>query len=149
MKYVIIGGVAAGASAAARLRRLDEHAEIVLLERGASISYANCGLPYHIGGVIKDRARLDVAGFRRCLFGLLQGNGDAGRQGSVAGCLRHRSRSHRAGGVGRLHRTAVGDGRIGRRQDDYDLLEAGAVHEDYCGGEGVGRRKEGANFNRA
>ena len=49
MKYVIIGGVAAGASAAARLRRLDEHAEIVLLERGASISYANCGLPYHVG----------------------------------------------------------------------------------------------------
>ena len=60
MKYVIIGGVAAGASAAARLRRLDEHAEIVLLERGASISYANCGLPYHVGGVIKDRARLSV-----------------------------------------------------------------------------------------
>ena len=60
MKYVIIGGVAAGASAAARLRRLDEHAEIVLLEHGASISYANCGLPYHIGGVIKDRARLSV-----------------------------------------------------------------------------------------
>ena len=60
MKYVIIGGVAAGASAAARLRRLDEHAEIVLLERGAAISYANCGLPYHIGGVIKDRARLSV-----------------------------------------------------------------------------------------
>lgn len=60
MKYVIIGGVAAGASAAARLRRLDEHAEIVLLERGAAISYANCGLPYHVGGVIKDRARLSV-----------------------------------------------------------------------------------------
>ena len=60
MKYVIIGGVATGASAAARLRQLDEHAEIVLLERGASISYANCGLPYHVGGVIKDRARLSV-----------------------------------------------------------------------------------------
>ena len=60
MKYVIIGGVAAGASAAARLRRLDEKAEIVLLEKGAAISYANCGLPYHVGGVIKDRARLSV-----------------------------------------------------------------------------------------
>ncbi len=60
MKYVIIGGVAAGASAAARLRRLDEKAEIVLLEKGGSISYANCGLPYHLGGVIKDRARLSV-----------------------------------------------------------------------------------------
>jgi len=60
MKYVIIGGVAAGASAAARLRRLDEQAEITLLEKGVSISYANCGLPYHVGGVIRDRARLTV-----------------------------------------------------------------------------------------
>ena len=46
MKVVIIGGVAGGASCAARLRRQDEHAEIVLLERGEYISYANCGLPY-------------------------------------------------------------------------------------------------------
>ncbi|MGN0844958.1 MAG: FAD-dependent oxidoreductase [Kiritimatiellia bacterium] len=60
MKYVIIGGVAAGASAAARLRRVDEQAQIVLLERGDVISYANCGLPYYIGGVIKDRGRLSV-----------------------------------------------------------------------------------------
>ena len=60
MKYVIVGGVAAGASAAARLRRLDEKAEIVLLEKGKTISYANCGLPYHVGGVIADRARLTV-----------------------------------------------------------------------------------------
>ena len=60
MKYVIIGGVAAGASAAARLRRLDERAEIVLLEKGSEISYANCGLPYHVGGVIAARARLSV-----------------------------------------------------------------------------------------
>ena len=60
MRYVIIGGVAAGASAAARLRRLDEKAEIVLIEKGRTISYANCGLPYHVGGVIADRARLTV-----------------------------------------------------------------------------------------
>lgn len=60
MKYVIIGGVAAGASAAARLRRLDEKAEITLLEKGADISYANCGLPYHLGGVIKEREKLSV-----------------------------------------------------------------------------------------
>ena len=60
MKVIIVGGVAAGASAAARLRRLDEHASIVLLEKGAAISYANCGLPYHVGGVIRDRARLSV-----------------------------------------------------------------------------------------
>ncbi len=60
MTYVIIGGVAAGASAAARLRRLDEKSEIMLLEKGGSISYANCGLPYHLGGVIADRAMLTV-----------------------------------------------------------------------------------------
>ncbi len=60
MKIVIIGGVAAGAGAAARLRRLDEQAEIVLLERGAFISYANCGLPYHVGGVIPERKSLLV-----------------------------------------------------------------------------------------
>ena len=60
MKTVIIGGVAAGAGAAARLRRLDETAEIVLLERGAHISYANCGLPYHVGGVIPERRSLMV-----------------------------------------------------------------------------------------
>lgn len=60
MKVVIIGGVAAGAGAAARLRRLDETAEIVLLERGPYISYANCGLPYHLGGIIPDRSSLLV-----------------------------------------------------------------------------------------
>ena len=58
MKYVIVGGVAGGATAAARLRRLDETADIVLLERGGYISYANCGLPYYIGGVIAERERL-------------------------------------------------------------------------------------------
>ena len=55
MKYVIIGGVAGGATAAARLRRIDEQAEIVLLEKGKYISYANCGLPYYIGGVIEEQ----------------------------------------------------------------------------------------------
>lgn len=60
MKVIIIGGVAAGASAAARLRRLDEQAEIVLLERGETISYANCGLPYHLGKVIPERENLLV-----------------------------------------------------------------------------------------
>ena len=52
MKTVIVGGVAGGASAAARLRRLDERGEIVLLERGEYISFANCGLPYYVGGEI-------------------------------------------------------------------------------------------------
>ena len=60
MKYAIIGGVAGGASTAARLRRLDEEAEIVLFEKGDFISYANCGLPYYIGGVIEERERLFV-----------------------------------------------------------------------------------------
>lgn len=59
-KVVIIGGVAGGASAAARLRRLDENMEIVLFERGEYISFANCGLPYYIGGTITDREKLLV-----------------------------------------------------------------------------------------
>ena len=58
MKIVIIGGVAAGASTAARARRLNEDAEIIVLEKDAFISFANCGLPYHIGGDIKDRSAL-------------------------------------------------------------------------------------------
>lgn len=60
MKLVIVGGVAGGASAAARARRLDENAEIVLLERGPDVSFANCGLPYYLGGEITDRAKLLV-----------------------------------------------------------------------------------------
>ena len=60
MKTVIIGGVAGGATAAARLRRLDEQAEIVILERGEYVSFANCGLPYYIGGVITDRNDLTL-----------------------------------------------------------------------------------------
>ena len=60
MKYVIIGGVAGGATAAARLRRVDEMADILLLEKGPYISYANCGLPYYIGGVIAEREKLLV-----------------------------------------------------------------------------------------
>ncbi|MNI01963.1 Coenzyme A disulfide reductase [compost metagenome] len=59
-KVIIVGGVAGGASAAARLRRLDEHAEIILFEKGPHISFANCGLPYYIGGSIADRDRLLV-----------------------------------------------------------------------------------------
>lgn len=67
MKYIVIGGVAGGATLAARLRRMDEQAEIILIERGKFISYANCGLPYYIGGTIADRGDLLVqteAGFR-------------------------------------------------------------------------------------
>ena len=60
MKTIIIGGVAGGASAAARLRRLDETCEIVILERGNFISFANCGLPYYIGGAITDKNNLTL-----------------------------------------------------------------------------------------
>ena len=58
LKTLIIGGVAGGATTAARLRRRDEEREIVILERGEYISYANCGLPYYIGDVIKSRDAL-------------------------------------------------------------------------------------------
>lgn len=61
MKVVIVGGVAGGASCAARLRRLDEKAEILMVERGQYVSYANCGLPYHVGGVIEKESSLLVA----------------------------------------------------------------------------------------
>ena len=60
MKAVIVGGVAGGATAAARIRRLDEHAEIVVFERSGFISYANCGLPYYIGGIIEDENDLTL-----------------------------------------------------------------------------------------
>ena len=68
MKVVIIGGVAGGATAAARIRRLDEKAEIVIFERSGYISYANCGLPYYVGDVITDKDELTLqspAGFKR------------------------------------------------------------------------------------
>jgi NADPH-dependent 2,4-dienoyl-CoA reductase/sulfur reductase-like enzyme/rhodanese-related sulfurtransferase len=61
MKVIIVGGVAGGASCAARLRRLDEKAEILMVERGPYVSYANCGLPYHVSGVIPEESSLLVA----------------------------------------------------------------------------------------
>ncbi|MDW2334720.1 CoA-disulfide reductase, partial [Vibrio sp. 1069] len=57
-KILIVGGVAGGASAAARARRLSEDAEIIMFERGPFVSFANCGLPYHIGGDIQERSKL-------------------------------------------------------------------------------------------
>ena len=72
MKVVIIGGVAGGASCAARLRRMDESAQIVMVERGPYVSYANCGLPYHISGVIEKESSLLVSNVQtfRCMFGI-------------------------------------------------------------------------------
>ena len=63
MKVVVVGGVAGGASCAARLRRLDENAEIIMVERGPYVSYANCGLPYHVGGVIEKEESLGLPRF--------------------------------------------------------------------------------------
>ena len=60
MKVVIVGGVAGGASAAARLRRINEDAEIILFEKGEYISFANCGMPYYIGEVITEKDKLIV-----------------------------------------------------------------------------------------
>ena len=60
MKVIIVGGVAGGASCAARLRRLDETARILMVERGPYVSFANCGLPYYLGGEIAERGKLLV-----------------------------------------------------------------------------------------
>ncbi len=72
MKVIIVGGVAGGASCAARLRRLDEKVEIIMVEKGPYVSYANCGLPYHIGGVIEKESSLLVATEEmfRAVFGI-------------------------------------------------------------------------------
>src|SRR5436309_9709657 len=61
-RILIVGGVAGGASCAARARRLDEQAEIIIFERGPHVSFANCGLPYYVGDVIRDESQLLVAG---------------------------------------------------------------------------------------
>ena len=60
MKVLIVGGVAGGASAAARLRRVSENSEIIIFEKGPYVSFANCGLPYHLSGTIKEREQLLV-----------------------------------------------------------------------------------------
>ncbi len=67
-KVLIVGGVAGGASAAARLRRLDEDAEIIMFEKGEYISFANCGLPYYIGDVIPTREALIVQMWSSLLY---------------------------------------------------------------------------------
>ena len=59
-RVIIVGGVAGGASAAARLRRLKEEFEIIMLDRGPYVSFANCGLPYYVGNIIKDRESLEL-----------------------------------------------------------------------------------------
>jgi rhodanese-related sulfurtransferase len=72
LKVIIVGGVAGGASCAARLRRLDENVEIIMVERGPYVSYANCGLPYYVGGVIPRESSLLVADERtfRSMFAI-------------------------------------------------------------------------------
>ncbi len=113
MRVVIVGGVAAGMSAATRLRRLDEAAEIVVLEAGDHVSFANCGLPYHVGGVIEDRSVLlrdaDAIADRFRL--------DIRRRHEVTGIDRER----------RTVRAAGPDGRIVDLAYDALVLAAGAV----------------------
>src|SRR5690625_526966 len=57
-KVLIVGGVAGGASVAARVRRLDEHAEVIMFERGPHVSFSNCSLPYHLSGIVEDSQKL-------------------------------------------------------------------------------------------
>ena len=65
VRVIIVGGVAGGASAAARLRRLKEDIEIIMLDKGPFVSFANCGLPYYVGNVIKERSSLELVTPRR------------------------------------------------------------------------------------
>ncbi len=111
MKVIIVGGVAGGASCAARLRRLDENAEILMVERGPYVSYANCGLPYHVGGVIKEESSLLVADENtfRSQFAI-----DV--QDELRGC-RHLARQQDRRSARCRH----------RRGDDRVLRQAGAV----------------------
>src|SRR4051794_40499968 len=107
-RYVIVGGVAAGMSAAARLRRLDETAEIVVFERGDYVSYANCGLPYYIGDVITEREKL-----------LLQTPESFRQRFSVE----VRVRSEVVGVDAAAHKVRARDLRTGREYDEpYDKL---------------------------
>ena len=111
MKVIIVGGVAGGASCAARLRRLDEDAQILMVERGPYVSYANCGLPYHVGGVI--RGGIEPAG---------------GDREHVPLAVRHRRADELRGG---RHLARQEDRRAARRRhrrgNDRALRQAGAV----------------------
>ena len=114
-RIVIVGGVAGGASAAARARRLDEQASIVVFERGNEASFANCGLPYYIGDEITDRSRLLVAGDRQ-LHGWL--NLDV-RTGSEVTAINRELRE--------VEVRELETGRIYREPYDYLILSTGAA----------------------
>ena len=94
MKYLIIGGVAGGATVAARLRRMDEKAEIILFERGKYVSYANCGLPYYIGDTINDRERLHGSIPHRYPYGAGSDPNPSRIQASGGKETRHRRNLH-------------------------------------------------------
>ena len=128
-RYLIIGGVAGGMSAATRLRRLDEHAQITVLERGGHVSFANCGLPYHLGGVIEERSSL-----------LLQTPASLGSRFGLD--VRVRTEAvHRLGRVGEQSaRAQVRDGRAERRLDLRRRPEG-----DGGGGRDHGRRRHSAS----
>lgn len=128
MKTVIVGGVAGGMSAATRLRRLDETAEIVVLERGPYVSYANCGLPYYVGGVIRDRSAL-----------LLQ------TPQSLAGRFRLDVRTgHDVVGIDPVARTVIvldlADGAVSTEHYDTLVLAVGASARAAAGHPGIPTR---------
>ena len=117
MKVIIVGGVAGGASCAARLRRLDEKAEILMVERGPYVSYANCGLPYHVGGVIEKEASLLVASEQTVPLAVrhrrahpLRGHRDLaeGEDGEAAGCRDRRGHHALLRQAGALARGGLG-----------------------------------------
>jgi NADPH-dependent 2,4-dienoyl-CoA reductase/sulfur reductase-like enzyme/peroxiredoxin family protein/TusA-related sulfurtransferase/rhodanese-related sulfurtransferase len=114
-RIVVVGGVAGGASAAARARRLDEHASIVVLERGGEASFANCGLPYYIGNEIANRSRLLVAGDRQ-LKGWL--NLDVRTKSEVMSIDREKRE---------VEVQDLDSGRIYRQPYDYLVLSTGAA----------------------
>ena len=114
-RIVIVGGVAGGASAAARARRLDEQASIVVFERGGEASFANCGLPYYLGGEIADRGRLLVAGDRQLKDWL---NLDVRTRSEVTAIDRESSE---------VSVREVDSGRTYRQPYDYLILSTGAA----------------------
>lgn len=106
MKIIIVGGVAGGMSAATRLRRLSEDAEIIVVERSGHVSFANCGLPYHVGGVIEDRSAL-----------LLQTPESLAARFGIR-VLVH----HEVVGINRAERTVELAGPDGQSSESYDAL---------------------------
>ena len=130
MKVIIVGGVAGGASCAARLRRLDEKAEILMVERGPYVSYANCGLPYHVGG--RDREGVEPPGRERAV---------------VPRHVRHRRADQLRGDRHLAEEEDRGSAqRHDRRGDDRVLRQAGAVARRAVGPSAAARHRSAGDL---